>query len=310
MLYRKIGKIETQASLIGMGCWNIGNQWGEMTDEQACDIIRAAYDNGITLFDTADSYGLPHGRSEMRLKKGLKGIRDQVVVVSKIGHFGSRTGQLVPKTSADMIRECGHASCGRMGIDHIDVLLCHEGGIKDPEIYIEGFRALRDEGYILEYGISTDNLEVLKHFYEVSGGECAVVEADYSLINRSCENNGFFDFCREKNIAVLVRGPLSKGLLSGKYDLNTEFTDTVRKGWNVGGAQRAQYEQLIAKLDAIKANLTDTGDMDLATYALRYIISNGITPMAIPGATSVKQVIANAKAGERLLSELELGFAK
>jgi aryl-alcohol dehydrogenase-like predicted oxidoreductase len=60
------------------------------------------------------------------VRKGLKGIRDQVVIVSKIAHWGNRTGQGVPKTTVDMIRLCGHASIGRLGVDAIDVMLCHE----------------------------------------------------------------------------------------------------------------------------------------------------------------------------------------
>lgn len=310
MLYRKIGKIETPVSAVGMGCWNIGNQWGEMTDNQACEIIRAAYENGITLFDTAESYGLPNGESEIRLGKGLRGIRENVVVVSKIGHWGVRTGQGVPKNTVDMIRLCGHASVGRMHLDYLDVMLCHEEDILEPEVYIAGLRALRDEGFIREYGISTSRLDVLKNFYEKSDGECAVVEADYSMINNVAETNGFMQYCQEKGIAMMTRGPLAKGLLSGRYDLNTEFTDTIRVHWNKGGKQRADFERMIAKLDVIKEKLAGLGEMDLATYAVRYILSQPVAPIAIPGATSVAQVIANAKAGERLLTAQELALSK
>lgn len=309
MLYRKIGGISTPVSAIGMGCWNIGNQWGEMTDAQAVDIIHAAYDNGITLFDTAESYGIPNGLSELRLRKGLKGIRDQVVIVSKIAHWGNRTGQGVPKTTIDMIRLCGHASIGRLGVDAIDVMLCHEENIQNPEIYIEGFRALRAEGFIREYGVSTSNLEVLKHFYAVSGGECTVVETDYSLLNDAAETNGFFAFCQEKKITVLTRGPLAKGLLSGRYNRDSVFTDAVRSVWNKDGAQRAQYELLMDKLDQVQEKLREQDQLDLPTYALRYILSQPVAPIAIPGATSVAQVIANARAGERMLDAVQLAFA-
>lgn len=310
MLYRKIGKIETPVSAVGMGCWNIGNQWGEMTDEQACDIIRAAYENGVTLFDTAESYGLPNGQSEIRLGMGLKDIRDKVVVVSKIGHWGVRTGQGVPKNTVDMIRLCGHASVGRLHMDYVDVMLCHEGNLMTPEVYIEGFRALRDEGFIREYGISTDRLDVLKNFYEKSDGECAVVETDYSLIHNEAETNGFMEFCQEKGIVIMSRGPLAKGLLSGRYNLDTVFTDTVRAPWNKGGKQRADYERLIARLDGVQQKLSGLDGMDLASYAIRYILSQPVAPIAIPGATSVAQAIANAKAGERLLTPEEMAFVK
>ncbi len=135
-----------------------------------------------------------------------------------------------------------------------------------------------------------------------------MVEADYSMINNVAETNGFMQFCQEKGIVMMTRGPLAKGLLSGRYNLNTEFTDTIRVHWNKGGKQREEYEAFIAKLDAIKEKLTDMNEMDLATYAVRYILSQPVGPIAIPGATSVAQVIANAKAGERLLTAQELRF--
>lgn len=309
MLYRKIGRIETPVSAVGMGCWNIGNQWGYMSDEEACAIIRAAYESGITLFDTAESYGLPNGMSEIRLGKGLAGIREKVVVVSKIGHWGMRTGQGVPKNTVDMIRLCGHASVGRMHLDYLDVMLCHEEDILEPEVYIEGLRALREEGFIREYGISTSRLDVLRNFYEKSGGECAVVEADYSLLNNGAETNGFMDFCEAHHITMMTRGPLSKGLLSGRYNRDTTFTDTIRSVWNKGGSQREAYEKLMDRLDALKSKLAGLQGMDLPTYAIRYILSQKVGPIAIPGATSPTQVIANAKAGAQLLTPEELALA-
>ena len=195
MLYREFGKTGWKVSAIGQGCWNIGNQWGEMSDEQAEAIVRSAYDSGINLFDAAESYGSPNGLSEVRLGKALKNIdREKIFVISKIGHWGKRTGQGVPKTTADMIRGCGHACCGRMRIDYVDAMLCHEADIEDPSIYIEGFQRLRDEGFIREYGISTDSIDVLRKFYDVSEGECAVVELDYSLFNTKPEDE-LLPFC-------------------------------------------------------------------------------------------------------------------
>ena len=202
MLYREFGRTEWKVSAIGQGCWNIGNQWGEMRDEQAERVLRTAFDNGINLFDTAESYGAPNGLSELRLGKTLKTItREQVFVVSKIGHWGKRTGQGIPKTTADIIRACGHACCGRMRTDYVDAILCHEGDIEDPSVYIEGFKKLREEGFIREYGISTDSIDVLRRFYETSDGECAIVELDYSLLNTKPEED-LLPFCREKNLAV------------------------------------------------------------------------------------------------------------
>ena len=300
MLYRNFGKTGWQISTIGLGTWNIGNQWGEMDDTTAEQIIRTAFEQGMNLFDVAESYGIPNGLSELRLGNALQGIREKVYIVSKIGHWGKRTGQGVPKISVDMIRLCGHACAGRLQTRWIDVMLCHEGNIEDPSIYIQGFETLKQEGFIREYGISTNELDVLKRFYDMSDGACAVVEVDYSLLNRIPEQE-FLPYCQEKQLGVLVRGPLAKGVLSDRYNTDTVFTDSVRKKWNAGEPGRGQYEQLLAQLARVKDTVGDSAD--LVTTALRYIISHPSAPVVIPGATSISQVEKNAETGAQLLDD-------
>jgi len=300
MLYRPFGKLGWQVSAIGMGTWNIGNQWGELDDPTVWSTIRAAFEHGINLFDTAESYGIPNGLSEERLAAGLAGIRQRVYIVSKIGHWGKRTGQGVPKTSVDMIRLCAHASLHRLRTDWLDVVLCHEGDIADPSIYLEGFEMLKQRGRIRAYGISTDSLEVLQRFN--ANGTCDVVELNYSLLNRAAEST-LLPYCQEHNIAVLVRGPLRRGLLSGKYDRNSVFTDTVRSTWNVGEPGRAQFEKDAAGVERIKASLSSGEDM--VTAALRYIVSHPANPVAIPGPKSAQQAAMNASAGAATLDETQ-----
>ncbi|MBB16847.1 aldo/keto reductase [Candidatus Poribacteria bacterium] len=302
MLYREFGRTGWQVSVIGLGTWNIGNQWGEMEDSTAHDIVRTAFDHGMNLFDTAESYGIPNGLSEIRLGRALQGIRDQVRIVSKVGNWGKRTGQGIPKTTVDMIRGCGHACLGRLRSDWIDVLLCHEGDIQDPSVYIAGFEALRMEGFICEYGISTNDLQVLKNFHATSDGKCAVVEVDYSLINRVAEKE-FLSFCQKNKIGVLARGPLAMGILADKYDADTVFTDVVRNKWNQGESGRMEYEEKLVELDRVKS--LASSDVDLVATGLKYVISHDVEPVAIPGATSVSQVRVNAKAGASVLSDDE-----
>jgi aryl-alcohol dehydrogenase-like predicted oxidoreductase len=246
MLYREFGKTGWKISSVAFGGWNISNQWGEMDDATAERIIRAGFDGGMNLFDVAESYGIPNGLSELRVGKALKDVRDKVYFVSKIGHWGKRTGQGVPKTSVDMIRLCGHACAGRLRTEWVDMMLCHEGSIQDPSVYIEGFEVLKKEGFIREYGISTDHLEVLKKFYEMSDGACSAVEVNYSLLNRKPEAE-FLTYCREKQLGVLIRGPIAMGVLSGRYNADTVFTD-VRSRWNKDGNMREEYEEFLEKL--------------------------------------------------------------
>lgn len=299
MIYRRFGKTDWDVSVVGLGTWNLGNQWGEMSDAEASDIILASIDDGMNLLDVAESYGIPNGMSEMRIGKTVTpAMRDKLYVVSKVGNWGKRTNGSVPKTSADSIRVCGHACLGRLRTDRLDVLLCHEGDIQDPSVYIEGFEALVAEGSVLTYGISTNSLDVLRNFYDLSKGACAVVEVDYSLLNRSPED-GFLTYCEEKDLGVLVRGPLARGVLSGRYDADTVFTDTIRKGWNKGESDRDAYEKLLDRLEAVREVLGD--DSKLVDAALKYVIAHKSNPVVIPGATKVSQVKSNAAAGAELM---------
>ena len=164
MLTKSFGKLGWPVSAVGLGAWNIGNQWGEIDDATAWQTVRAAYDAGMTLFDVAESYGLPNGLSETRVGQALSGVRHNVIVVSKIGNWGQRSGCGIPKTGVDSIRISGHAILGRLRTDWVDVILCHKGDLADPTIYLEGFEALKDEGL----------LAGVRHFDQQFGGSQAL----------------------------------------------------------------------------------------------------------------------------------------
>lgn len=316
MIYHNNGVLEN-LSVIGLGCWNFGAQWNKVTEADAIRIIRYAIDNGVNFVDVAESYGFPDGQCEMILGKALKdGYRDKVKIVSKIGWYGRRsvdhfvqnnslTRRMfnfafnrifkykdfdVKKRSPELLRLCGHACCGRLHTDYIDVLLCHDSSPIDILNFIEAFNILQKEGFIRHYGISTESLDVLKRFYEASSGRCEVVECDYSLLNKKVEGE-FLNFCHNKGISILTRGTLSRGLLSGKYDLNTEFTESSRVNWNKGGAFRSSYEKCIKAVDVIKDSLPK--DIDIVTAAYRYVFSSPYHPSVIVGVTSIEQIKMN-----------------
>ena len=300
MLYRPFGKTGWDVSAVGMGCWNIGNQWGELDDATAWATVRTAFDRGMNLFDVAESYGDPNGLSEERLGVALAGIRHRVHVVSKIGHWGERTGQQVPKTTVDMIRLCCHACLHRLRTDWIDVMLCHEGNIEDPSIYLEAFEVLKERGRIRAYGISTDSIDVLKRFN--ANGTCSVVQLNYSLLNRRAESE-VLPYCLEHGIAVMIRGPLAQGLLSGRYTADSVFTDTVRSRWHEEDAARKRFRAQIAQVQKLKQRL-EPGE-EMVTAALRFTISHPANPVSIPGPKSPEQAAMNAAAGDRTLSSDE-----
>ncbi len=298
MLHRTFGKTGIDITAVGLGTWNIGNQWGDIDDATSFGTIRSAFNSGVTLFDTAENYGIPGGTSEERLGIALSGIRHQVTVVSKTGNWGRRIGRLIPREFPDTIRVCLHASLHRLKTDWIDVMLCHEGEIENPSVYIEGFEILQKEGRIRAYGISTNNLEVLKRFNEI--GTCSVVQVDYSLMNRQAEE-AFLPYCQENNIGVMVRGPLAKGLLSGRYDKSTKFTDSIRTAWHTNDNAQTKYEADIERVEKLKT-IAQPGQ-EMVQMALRYVISHPAVSVVIPGAKSPEQAIMNAAAGSEVLSD-------
>ncbi len=300
MIYREFGNLGWKVSAVGLGTWNIGNQWGDIDEATAVATIEGALQGGMNLFDTADSYGIPNGLSEERLGRALAGRRHGVYIVGKVGNWGKRTGQTVPITTVDMVRLCVHASLYRLHTDWLDVVLCHKGDIEDPTPFVEGFEQLEREGKIRAYGISTKSLDVLKRFNE--NGRCRVVETDYSLLNLKQEN-GILPYCEEHGIAVLVRGPLAKGLLSGKYAPGASFSDSVRSRWHDGGTKQAQLDADLRRVGRI-AEVYEPG-LSMVTAALRYTISHPCRPVTIPGAKSAGQAAMNAAAGDRELTDRE-----
>ncbi len=301
MLRKQFGRLGWPVSVVGLGTWNIGNQWGEIDETTAWTTIRAAYEAGMTLFDTAESYGIPNGLSEFRLGRGLAGIRHNVVIVSKIGNWGKRTNGEIPKTGVDSIRVSGHAILGRLRTDYVDVILCHEGDVADPTVYLEGFEALKAEGCLRAYGISTNSLDVLKKFNV--NDTCSVVQVDYSLLNRGPEA-AFLPYCQEHGIGVMVRGPLAKGVLSGRYTKESTFTDSVRAGWNDEGAARQTFLKQVAQVEKL-AQIVPPGP-EMVAAAIRYTASHPAVSVTIPGAKSAEQARTNAAAGERLYTDTEM----
>ena len=122
MQYRTLGKTGWRVSAIGMGCWNIGGQWGDVSEETARATLRKAVDCGVTLFDTADAYGTVPGDSEVLLGRAFQGIRDRVILASKAGNYARRANAPLPFTSRLHVKLSSEASLFRLRTDYLDLL--------------------------------------------------------------------------------------------------------------------------------------------------------------------------------------------
>jgi aryl-alcohol dehydrogenase-like predicted oxidoreductase len=130
-----------------------------------------------------------------------------------------------------------------------------------------------------------------------------VVQLDYSLLNRAPETD-ILPYCQENGIAVMVRGPLAMGLLSGNYSADTIFTDPVRSRFHKDEEAQAALERRIAQVENLKGVVKPGQEM--VTTALRYVISNFAVSTVIPGAKSPAQATTNAQAGAATLSAAEI----
>ncbi|MGQ9461456.1 MAG: aldo/keto reductase [Candidatus Fervidibacter sp.] len=302
MQYRTLSKTMWRVSVIGLGTWNIGGQWGEVDDRTALTTIWRAYECGVNFFDTADAYGEPPGRSEELLGKALQGIRQEVFIATKVGNWARRHGHPLPYTSPLHIIACCHASLYRLQTDYIDLYQCHIGNPTDEEVdvFLEAFERLKEQGKIRAYGISTNSLEALKRFNK--HGTCATCQLDYSILNRTPEND-LLPYCQEQNIGAIVRGPLAMGVLSGKFTPNTVFTDDVRKSWNQG----ERRERFLRRLEIVeRLRFLEKDGRTMAQAALQFVLAHPAVSCAIPGAKSPQQAEANAAAGDGVLSPEEL----
>jgi aryl-alcohol dehydrogenase-like predicted oxidoreductase len=289
---------------IGLGLWAVpGGEWGPGDDADSLAAIEAAFDAGVNFFDTADKYG--DGHSEELLGRAMAGRRDRFIVATKIGWAGfdseNRRSQY---DTVDKLVDGVAGSLRRLGTDYVDVIQCH---IDYPEpntdIFIEGFRRLKEAGTVRAWGVSTSDVDHLKRFN--ADGDCDVLQVDYSILNRFPERE-IFPYCQEQGIGVIVRGPLAMGLLSGKYGADDTFPEgDFRRAWIEDPSQHSQFLADLANVEKLKAVVPD-GD-SLSRFALRFVVSHPAVSTVIPGARNEQQAEANLAAGRQpLLSESEL----
>lgn len=279
---------------IGLGLWAVaGSEWGPADDRASLDAIEVALDAGVTFFDTADVYG--EGHSEELLGQAMKGRRERFIVASKIGWTGfDRQENHSAYDSVDKLIAGVEGSLRRLDTDFLDVIQCHVN-YREPntDVFVEGFRALRDAGKVRAWGVSTSDFDLLRYFN--ASGDCDVLQIDYSILNRTPEQE-ILPYCAEQGIGVIVRGPIAMGLLAGKYGTDDSFPEgDFRANWISDPTQNAQYLRDLDVVERLRSVVPD--GQSLAEFALRFVRSEPAVSTVIPGARDGRQSAANAAAG-------------
>jgi myo-inositol catabolism protein IolS len=292
-----------EVSEVGLGLWAVsGSEWGPVQDEENLEAIEAALESGVTFFDTADVYG--GGHSEELLGRAMRSRRESFIVATKIGwiDFDGQENRS-QYDSVDTLVAGVQGSLHRLGTDSIDVIQCHvDYPEPNTQVFIDGFRALKEAGTVRAWGVSTSDPDHLRRFN--ADGDCDVLQTDYSLLNRTAEEE-LLPYCQENGIGVIVRGPLAMGLLTGKYSAADTFPPgDFRRAWIEDPGQHEQFLRDLQTVDALREVVPDGQTM--AQFALRFVRSNPAVSTVIPGAKDRRQAESNSAAGLMpLLSDQE-----
>ncbi len=299
MKYRKLGKTNFEISEVSLGAWQIGGAWGDVSDNDARGLLHAAIDNGINFIDTADVYG--DGRSEVLIAQVLRERSEQVYVATKAGR------RLRPHTP-DGYNEKNLTSFVERSLDNLrreslDLVQLHcppTDVYFRPEVF-EVLEKLKAEGKIRFYGVSVERVEEALKAIEYS--DLATVQIIFNIF-RQRPSDLFFPQAKQKNVGVLVRLPLSSGLLSGKINKSTTFAADDHRNFNRHGEQfdrgetfsGVDFETALEAVEELKPLVRPGWTM--ATFALRWILDHDAVSCVIPGARNEEQVIQNVKASE------------
>lgn len=292
MKYRTLGKTGLNVSVIGMGTWQFGGEWGKTFEQAEVDaMFRRAEELGINLVDTAECYG-PH-LSEFLIGGAIKGRRDKWIVATKFGH--RFTGFLKREDLRDVphVREQLDASLKALGTDYIDLYQYHS--VRDEEFDNEALWAFLQEakraGKIRHIGNSISSNIDLRFQTDLS--TAAGVEAlqlVYNRLERKPEEQAF-ESARSQNLGVLARVPLASGFLSGKYKPGATF----KEGDYRTTQDRAKVDEKLREVERIAVQEVPPG-ATMAEWALAWCLKNPAVSAVIPGCKSVEQVEANARA--------------
>jgi aryl-alcohol dehydrogenase-like predicted oxidoreductase len=286
-----LGDSGLEVSRVGLGCNNFG---GRIELDRARGVVDAALDAGITLFDTAHSYG--NGKSEEFLGELLAGRRERVVLATKFGARSDDAGGL-RKGSRVFMRRSLTESLARLRTDHVDLFYLHFPHSATPLAETLGaMQELVQEGLVRAIGCSNFSAEQLREadkLARVSGrSRFAVVQNNYNLLEREAEHD-VLPLCRELGLGFIPYFPLASGLLTGKYERNTPPPAGTRlANWTM-----ATPENPWDRLDALEAFARERGHT-LLELAFGGLASQPGVASVIAGATSAEQVRANAAAGE------------
>ncbi len=286
---RPLGRAGFDVPVLTFGCWQAGgSEWSDTNDDDSLAAMRAAFEAGITFFDTAEVYG--DGHSEELVGRFLKEAgKDSLRVATKVG-----AGNL----AKDKVKEACHNSLQRLGLDSVDLYQIHwpAGTWDSPIVPIEETMAalveLQSEGKIKAIGVSNFGTQQIKEAQAF--GRIDSLQPPYSLFFQPFVQNGTLDYCAQNNIGVIPYSPLAQGLVSGKFTLDNRPTD------NRAGNHLFKDPTYGLALDAVEKMKSIAQKYDATTLqvALAWLIAQPGVTSPIVGARTPQQIQGAVKGGQ------------
>jgi myo-inositol catabolism protein IolS len=293
--YRRLGKTGLRLSVVGIGTWQFGGEWGKRFTQGEVDrLLGRAGELGINLIDSAECYG--DHLSESLIGQAIKSDRERWIIATKFGHkFHSnfkRTDHWSPREVVQQLE----ASLKALRTDYVDLYQFHSGGDEafDQEELWETLNEQVKRGKVRYLGISISSRD--ENLYQTERATdvgASVIQLVYNRLDRGPEQR-VLPACREQDLGVLARVPLASGFLSGKYKPGAKFTnrDDVR-------SLRSQEEvhKNLELVQEIQKTEVPEG-VEMAPWALAWCLQHAAVTCVIPGCKTVEQIESNASAAD------------
>jgi len=296
---RRLGAVGPTVAAIGLGFMSFRASAGPDDEKLAKNLVDAAIDAGVTLFDTADIYGPEF--SELLLGRAIRGRRDALTIATKFGNTLDRdTNPRALDGRPEYVRSAIDASLRRLGLDHVDLYYLHR---VDPEVPIEdtvgALAELVDAGKVRYLGLSEPGLDTVRRAHSVH--PITAIQNEWSLFTRDIED-GAVALARELGIGIVPYSPLGRGWLSGRIRSRDDVSATHRHHPRFS---EEAFERNRVLADTVAAVATELGAQP-GQVALAWVLSRGGDVVPIPGTRHVEYLRENVGAAGIELGEAHL----
>jgi aryl-alcohol dehydrogenase-like predicted oxidoreductase len=299
-----LGRTGRLVSVVGLGTWQLGADWGEVDDDQARAVLDAAFESGVTFFDTADVYG--DGRSEKAIGAFLTDHRDDGITVAT--KMGRRMDQVPENYVLSNFREWTDRSRRNLGVDTLDLVQLHcppTAVYSDDEVY-DALDTLVADGAVAAYGVSVETVD--EALTAIARPGVATVQIILNAF-RLKPLEEVLPAASAAGVGVIARVPLASGLLSGRYTRETTFGEDDHRTFNREGKAFDVGETFsgvpfdvgvdaAARFTELAGSAALNQDLTPAQAAIAWVWQQPGVSTVIPGARSVEQARLNAAAGD------------